>query len=162
MHTPNNQIDFLENATEIAEWIERNYGFFVNKNSDKVKIVQDFAKHLERLPMGAMSYIQQAKNNFIDTGIKHPPSPVAFIQELKICFNSNKKPIATPQQSKVRIIFENLYKINNDFDKIKYIKEIKNKELLRLRNKSIVSMEIEAILMRNNFNENEIREIIGS
>lgn len=87
MFTPNNEIDYTQQATEIAEWTERNYGYFVNKNSDKIKIIQDFSEQLERLPIGAMSYIKQIENNFIDTGITHPPSPATFIHELKIYFN---------------------------------------------------------------------------
>jgi hypothetical protein len=90
MFTPKNKIDYIEIATEIAEWTERNYGYFVNKNSDKIKVIQDFSEQLERLPIGAMSYVKQIKNNFIDTGIKHPPSPATFIQHLKILFNKIK------------------------------------------------------------------------
>ncbi len=90
MHTPTTNIDYIQIATEIAEWMRRNYGYFVNKNSDRNLIVEDFAEQLKRLPIDAMSYIQQTKNNFIDSGIKHPPSPATFIQELKICFNKIK------------------------------------------------------------------------
>jgi len=90
MHTPDSQLDYKFFAIEISEWIERNYGYFVNKNSDKNEIIQDFKSQLERLPVGAMSYIQQVKNNLIDSGIKHPPTPATFIQDLKICFNKTK------------------------------------------------------------------------
>lgn len=90
MFTPEKKLNYLEIATEIAEWIRRNYGYFVNKISDKNKINEDFAEQLERLPIEAMSYIKQIENNFIDSGIKHPPTPATFIQELKICFNKIK------------------------------------------------------------------------
>lgn len=90
MWTPKPKVDFIETATEISEWIERNYGYFVNKNSDKVKIIKDFANQLERLPVDALSFIQQAKNNFIDYGIARPPLPLEFIQELKKVFRNNE------------------------------------------------------------------------
>lgn len=91
MHTPIKKLDYLYFATEISEWIERNYGYFVNKNSDKIKIIKDFAEQLERLPVEAMSYIQQAKNNIIDSGDTHPPLSVNFIKELKNILNKEKK-----------------------------------------------------------------------
>ena len=91
MHTPNIKIDYIHNSSEISEWFERNFGYFVNKNSDMVKIVQDLAYQLERLPAGAMSYILQTQNDFLDEGNKHPPTPAEFIKALKINFNKVEK-----------------------------------------------------------------------
>lgn len=90
MYTLEQKINYIEIATEIAEWMERNFGYFVNKNVNKNKVINDFSKQLKRLPVGAMSFYEQVQNNLIDTGIKRPPSPSAFIQELKICFNTIK------------------------------------------------------------------------
>jgi len=162
MHTPKPNINFREIALEISEWIERNYGYFVNKNSDKNKIIDDFAEQLERLPVGAMSYIQQAKNNFIDSDTNRPPLPVDFIQHLKIIYNQNKKTLSQKPVffDKNRTIFENILKINDDFGKIKYIKTLSKKGFLRLKNNSVVKMEIEQVLKRNNFSENEIVNLI--
>lgn len=163
MHTPTTNIDYIKTASGIAEWMRRNYGYFVNKDSNRNQIVQDFAEQLERLPVGAMHYIQQTENNFIDTGIKHPPSPATFIQELKICFNKNKKVQTQPVYvDKIKFIANKIYEINGDENKIRFIKMLHSKGKLRLKNKSIATMEIEQVLKRNNFNENEIREIIGS
>lgn len=163
MYTQANEIDYIEIATEIAEWFERNYGYFVNKNSDKEQIRDDFAEQLKRLPFDAMSYIQQIKNNFIDSSITYPPSPATFIQELKICFNKNKK-LQTPipiYVDKIKFIAEKIYKINSDKHKIKFIKMLHKRGKLRLKVKSIASMEIEQVLKRNNYQEDEIIEIIG-
>jgi len=162
MYTPLEKIDYVENASEIAEWAERNYGYFVNKNSDESKIIQDFASQLERLPLGAMSYIQQTKNNFIDAGNSRPPSPIIFIKELKIIFNRNKKEIQPVYVDKVKFISEKIYTINGDENKIKFIKMLHERGKLKLKIKSIASMSIEDVLRRNNFNEKEIRSIIGS
>jgi hypothetical protein len=90
MHTPENKIDYVEIANGIGKWIERSYGYFGNKNSDRNKIDKDFAEQLKRLPVGAMAYIKQIENDFIDSGIKYPPSPATFIQDLKILFNKIK------------------------------------------------------------------------
>ena len=73
MHTPLIKLDYIQIATEIAEWIERNYGYFVNKDSDKIKIIQDFAEQLKRLPVGAMSYTQAVKNKLIHSGNNRQP-----------------------------------------------------------------------------------------
>lgn len=162
MHTPLNEIDYIQIATEIAEWVERNYGYFVNKNSDKIKIIQDFADQLERLSIDSIAYIEQAKNNFIDRGTTQPPIPLAFIQELKkIILNKNRK-IKPVYVDKIKFIAEKVYKINGDENKIKFIKMLHQREKLKLKNKSIASMAIEEVLKRNNFSENEIREIIES
>jgi hypothetical protein len=150
-------------ATEIAEWARINYGYFVNKDSDRNQINQNLSEQLERLPVGAMSYIQQTKNNFIDTDIKRPPSPAMFIQDLKICFNQNKKVQIQPVYvDKIKFIANKIYEIKGDENKIRFIKMLHSKGKLKLKNKSIASMEIEQVLKRNNFNECKIREIIGS
>lgn len=165
MYTPDeDKLDYTLVANEIAEWFERSYGYFVNKSSDKGKATDDFAKQLSRLPVDAMSYIEQNKNHFIDSGIKLPPSPATFIQELKICFNKNKKvqKVQPVYVDKIKFIAEKIYKINGDENKIKFIKMLHEREKLGLKVKSIASMSIEEVLKRNNFNENEIREIIGS
>lgn len=160
MFTPENKIDYIKIATEIAEWVERNFGYFVNKNSDKAKVIQDFSEQLERLPIESMSYIQQAKNNFIDKGDARPPTPLVFIQELKIILiknNNNKKPVYF---DKVKYIVEQLYAIKNDTQKIKYIKTLSARGKLKLEKKSIATLEIQQILERNNFEKDEIRKII--
>ncbi len=163
MFTPIEKIDYFETAVEIGEWAERNYRFFVNKDTDNVEIAKEFAAQLERLPAEAMHYIQQAKNKIIDTGNTYPPLPVDFIKELKKIFilNRNKK-IKPVYVDKIKFIAEKIYQINGDENKIKFIKMLHSKGKLRLKNKSIASMEIEQVLKRNNFNECEIREIIGS
>lgn len=90
MYTPST-INYFKTASEISEWFERNFGYFVNKNSDKEKIVQDLAYQLERLPLGAMSYISQTLNDFVDGGNNRPPSLAEFIKALAINFNKVKK-----------------------------------------------------------------------
>lgn len=165
MFTPKKEIDYLEIASEISEWFERNYGYFVNKNSDKIKIIQDFAGQLERLPVGVMSYIQQTKNHFIDSGIKHPPVPPVFIRELRAIWYAKKPQPQTQTQpvyiDKIKFIAEKIYNIKGDENRIRFIKMLHSKKELNLKTKSIASMEIEKVLKRNNFTENEIREITG-
>jgi len=164
MHTHNEKIDFLEIATEIAEWFERNYGYFVNKNSDKIKIIQDFEEQLKRLPIGAMSYIQQAKNNFIDFGNNRPPLPATFIKELRICFNKKVQRMQPVYFDKIKFMADKIYTINGDNNKIKYIERLSNQGQLIpfFGYTNILTAEIKMVLKRNNFTENKIREIIGS
>ena len=162
MHTPIQKLDYLEIAVGIGEWIERNYRYFVSKDTSNIEIAKDFAMQLERLPIGAMSYIQQAKNSIIDAGNTYPPLPVDFIKELKILFNRNKKVTQPVYVDKIKFIAETIYKINGDENKINFIKTLHNKGKLRLKEKSIASLEIEKVLKRNNFDDEKIREIIGS
>lgn len=162
MFTPKEKIDYIETATEITEWIERTYGYVVNKNSDNIKIRDDFAEQLERLKVGEMSCIQQVKNNFIDSGITRPPTPTTFIQELKICFNKSQKTLIQPIfVDKIKFIAEKIYSLKGDENKIRFIKMLHSKGKLRLKIKSIASLEIEKVLKRNNYTENEISELIG-
>lgn len=162
MFTPKNKIDYIEVASEISEWFERNYGYFVNKNSDKIKIIQDFSSQLERLPIDAMLYIEQTKNNFIDSGIKHPPAPPVFIRELRATWYAKKTQTQTQPVyvDKIKFIAEKIYALKGDENKIRFIKMLHSKGKLRLKTNNIASMEIEKVLKRNNFNENEIRKII--
>lgn len=163
MHTIMPKLDYLEIASEITEWIERNFGYFVNKNSDKDKIIQDFSHQLERLPLESMSYLQQAKNNFYDKGLSRPPSPVEFIAELKTILNKqqNQETVKIMRFNKVSFLMSHLFKMKTDSKKIKYINLLAEKGKLKqfLDNRSIATMEIEAILKRNNFSDEKIKEL---
>jgi hypothetical protein len=169
MHTSSPKIDFIEIASDIAEWIERNYGYFVNAKSEESKIVQDFAEQLSRLPVGAMSYIQQAKNNFIDRNFSRPPLPTQFINELRIIFNQNRvlpKPFLRIKRQadndNLGFICVQLFQKNNDFDKVKFIENLsKTGQLKPIKKFPIIKM-MEKILQKNGYQNEKIREIINS
>ncbi len=168
MDKDGNCIDYTYVATNIAEWVERNYGYFVNKNSDKVEIIKDFANQLSRLDPSLMSYIEQAKNNFFDNNLssstnydyQHPPNPLMFVRELKNC--SIKTQERTEFIDKMRLVFNRLHDLPTDSSKIQYIKELVEEENPQLKKISIVTMEIETILKRNGFNDCEIRNMINA
>jgi hypothetical protein len=171
MFTPEPKIDFTEIAMDISEWIERNYGYFVNKSRDEAEVVKDFSKQLSRLPAGSMSYIEQAKNNFIDSNINRPPLPTQFINQLRIIFNQNKKVIPKPflrikkqfnDDDNVGFISFQLFGKNNDFDKIKFIKNLSKTGQLKPIKKYPIMRMIEKILKENNYSNEKIREIINS
>jgi hypothetical protein len=166
MYTEHQKIDFKEIASNIAEWAERNYGYFINKSRDEVETIKDLATQLERLPFGSMSYIEQAKNNFIDRGIDRPPLPVQFINEIKICFDKNRE---IPKSrltffEKITILNNRINSLSTDGEKIKYIEFLSDKGKLEpiFQRKSILTMEIMSILNRNNYQNEKIREIINS
>lgn len=168
MYTEEPKIDFKEIASNIAEWTERNYGYFVNQSSDKIEIIKDLATQLERLELkhlGSMSYIEQAKNNFIDRDIDRPPLPTQFINEIKICFNKNRE---VPKSrltffEKITILNKRINNLPTDGEKIKYIEFLSDKGKLEpiFQRKSILTMEITAILKRNNYQNEKIRLLIN-
>lgn len=163
MYSETSKIHFISIAIDISEWIERNWGYFVNKNSDKNQIIKDFANELERLPNDAMSYIQQIKNNLIDEGGKYPPTPSIFIYKLKIINNiqMNKTNVINTPKTKMRTILENLFLIKNDANKIKYIKRISREKIFDFQYKTVVKMEMESILKRNNYSAAKISRLLN-
>jgi len=95
----NNSIDleFLERATEIAQWSVTRYGYFVNSHTDKTKLVSGFAEELQRLPVNCLSFITKAQNKWIDEGHKRPPQIADFISILREFNNAQINEKDVPQ-----------------------------------------------------------------
>jgi len=75
--------DYREIATEIAEWCERNYGYFIRGKADKIKTIEEFADQLSRLTDGQINARQIALNQHFDTGVQHPPVPAQLLKTMR-------------------------------------------------------------------------------
>lgn len=166
----NSNIDYLAIATDISEWVERNYGYFVNKNSDKVEIVKDFAEQLARLDPHAMSFIQQSKNNLVDDLIcnfapgtrPHPPTPLMFLSELRKCVNKefNPKLLSTVIKDETRLIHDTLFTLPTMDGKLAYINKLVFSKNPLLRTRSVATMEIESVLRKKGYTDERIGAVI--
>lgn len=143
MYTPEPKIDYMGIAAEISEWIERNYGYFVNKTSNKIIIIDDFAYQLKRLPVENLSYIQRTKNSFFDQNLHRPPLPCEFIAELKLIANKNKN-------KAVNCVMYYLRHLKTEKQRLNYIKHLQKKGLLLGLKNTIVGCEVTKILKKHN------------
>jgi len=89
-------IEFLNIANSVAEWSITRYGYFVNSHVDKVDTVTAFADELSRLPSDCLSYVDKAKNQWIDQGHPRPPQMADFLATLRAfnneALNNREKP----------------------------------------------------------------------
>lgn len=81
-------IEFLDMANSVAEWSITRYGYFVNSHVDKLDTIKAFAAELSRMPIECLSYVDQAKNKWIDEGHPRPPQMADFLTLLRV-FNNN-------------------------------------------------------------------------
>jgi len=116
-------IEFLDLANSVAEWSITRYGYFVNSHVDKVDTVTAFANELSRLPGCCLSYVERAKNQWIDEGHPRPPQMADFLAALRAFNNVNNR--EKPKQLDNRIDYAGMWDhAKTDEKKLDYMKNL--------------------------------------
>jgi hypothetical protein len=76
-------------AANVCEWSITRYGYFINSSVDRLDMTKAFAEELNRLPRACLNYIDKAKNQWIDSGNKRPPTMPDFLTMLREINNHN-------------------------------------------------------------------------
>ncbi len=120
------QFDCIEIATEIAEWCERNYGYFIKSKSNKIKTIEDFATQLCRLTPLQLNQRQKAMHCYFDSGVSHPPLPTQIIKLMRELASTDKDKLAMLThkiEETVQIDWSMKWKISTHEEKITFFED---------------------------------------
>lgn len=76
-------------AASVCEWSITRYGYFVNSSVDRVEMTKAFSEELNRLPRSCLRFVDEAKNKWIDSANKRPPTMPDFLNLLRELNNKN-------------------------------------------------------------------------
>ncbi|MBT7350539.1 hypothetical protein HN803_07205 [candidate division WWE3 bacterium] len=116
-------IEFVDLANSVAEWSITRYGYFVNSHVDKLETVKAFAVELMRLPKECLSYVDKAKNKWIDEGHPRPPQMADFLTMLRVFNNEDQNAREKPKQLDSNIDYAGRWdRAKTDEQKLAYMK----------------------------------------
>lgn len=116
-------IEFLDMANSVAEWSITRYGYFVNSHVDKLDTIKAFAAELERMPRESLSYVDQAKNKWIDEGHPRPPQMADFLALLRAFNNNDLNAREKPRMIDSKVDYAGMWDAaNTDEKKLSYMK----------------------------------------
>jgi len=91
------KLDVAILAADIADWAITRYGYFVNSSVDKLEMIKAFSEELDRLPTNCLTYVEKAKNSWIDMAHKRPPTMPDFLTMLREFHNQHEHEKYKPQ-----------------------------------------------------------------
>jgi len=116
-------IEFLDMANSVAEWSITRYGYFVNSHVDKLDTIKAFAAELARMPRECLSYVDQAKNKWIDEGHPRPPQMADFLALLRAFNNNDLNAREKPRMIDSKVDYAGMWDAaNTDEKKLSYMK----------------------------------------
>jgi len=155
----NNNLDVSIIAGDVCEWSITRYGYFVNSHVDRLEMTKAFAEELNRLPRACLNYIDKAKNQWIDSGNKRPPTMPDFLQMLReinnYVINNTKAPKIEHKESSTSLTAYNWDNAKTDEQKRDFFRSYRRDKTSQatrwvirewLRNRQIDEIKIKAML----------------
>lgn len=159
MYQVEDKIEFMEMASEISQWAEVLFGYFVKSNrsdEEKAQLVQAFADELGNLPSNSLKFIPQAKAKWIEESHPRPPSIPQFLQMLREFNNRelNKAPRIENRMDSITSITAKAW--DDAVDKLKFIDNFRKHQA-----SPATKWVMREWMRENGFAENKITLILG-
>lgn len=149
-------VEFLDMANSVAEWSITRYGYFVNSHVDKVDTIKAFADELSRLPGECLSYIDRAKNQWIDQGHPRPPQMADFLATLRAFNNEELNSREKPKRLDSRVNYAGMWDAaKTDEQKLDYMKRTFDQRMTPLATKYWIKEHF-----KNIWSEKKVRGVI--